>query len=59
MFLSWIQKLYETYENCSSEVGIIGTDEDKIPLLPIAHSTQNAQIEVVLSNNASFYELES
>jgi CRISPR-associated protein Csd1 len=52
--LSWIQKLYDTYENCGSEIGLAGTDESITPLLPIAHSTQNAQIEVVLSENGDF-----
>lgn len=51
--LSWIQKLYDTYENCESEVGVVGTDE-KTPLLPIAHSTQNAQIDVVINGNGDF-----
>lgn len=51
--MSWIQKLYETYENCISEVGNVGTDE-KTPLLPIAHSTQNAQIEIVISGDGDF-----
>ena len=51
--MSWIHKLYETYENCSSVVGVIGTDE-KTPLLPIAHSTQNAQIEIVLNGEGNF-----
>lgn len=51
--MSWIQKLYDTYENCKGEVGVIGTD-DRTPLLPIAHSTQNAQIEVVLSGDGNF-----
>lgn len=51
--LSWIQKLYDTYENCKSEVGVVGTDE-RIPLLPIAHSTQNAQIEIVLNKDGNF-----
>lgn len=51
--MSWIQKLYDTYENCKSEVGIEGTDE-KTPLLPIAHSTQNAQIDVVLNGEGDF-----
>ncbi len=51
--LSWIHKLYDTYENCKGEVGVIGTD-DRTPLLPIAHSTQNAQIEIVLSGNGDF-----
>lgn len=51
--MSWLQKLYETYENCKSEVGIIGTDRNTI-LLPIAHSTQNAQIEVVINEIGDF-----
>jgi len=51
--LSWIHKLYDTYENCKSEVGIVGADE-KTPLLPIAHSTQNAQIEVVVNRDGKF-----
>ncbi|WP_279288502.1 type I-C CRISPR-associated protein Cas8c/Csd1 [Clostridium algidicarnis] len=52
--MSWIQKLYDTYENCRSEVGIPGTDERRITLLPIAHSTQNAQIEVVINGYGEF-----
>ncbi len=51
--MSWIHKLYDTYENCKSEVGIVGADE-KTPLLPIAHSTQNAQIEVVVNRDGKF-----
>jgi CRISPR-associated protein Csd1 len=51
--LSWIHKLYGTYENCKREVGIVGTD-DKTPLLPIAHSTQNAQIEIVINGDGNF-----
>ena len=52
--MSWIQKLYDTYENCRSEVGIPGTDERQNTLLPIFHSTQNAQIEVVLNGDGDF-----
>lgn len=52
--MSWIQKLYDTYENCRSEVGIPGIDKKKITLLPIFHSTQNAQIEVVLNGDGNF-----
>lgn len=51
--LSWIQKLYDTYENCRSEVGVVRTD-GKTPLLPIAHSTQNAQIEIALNGDGDF-----
>ena len=52
--MSWIQKLYDTYENCRSEIGLPGTDESVTPLLPIAHSTQNAQIEVTLNDKGDF-----
>jgi len=52
--LSWIHKLYDTYENCMNEVGVAGTDEKRITLLPIAHSTQNAQIEVVINGAGDF-----
>lgn len=51
--MGWIGKLYDTYENCKSEAGVPRTD-GKTPLLPIAHSTQNAQIEVVLDDHGNF-----
>lgn len=51
--MSWIHKLYDTYENCKSKVGVIGTDE-RTPLLPIAHSTQNAQLEIVVNGDGDF-----
>ncbi len=34
--MSWIQKLYETYNNCQSMVGYSG-EEGERPLLPICH----------------------
>lgn len=52
--MGWIHKLYDTYENCKTEVGAAGNDEQVIPLLPIAHSTQNAQIEVILGRDGDF-----
>ncbi|WES35717.1 type I-C CRISPR-associated protein Cas8c/Csd1 [Ruminiclostridium papyrosolvens DSM 2782] len=52
-YLGWINKLYDTYENCISEVGKPRTD-GKTPLLPVAHSTQNAQIEVVIDIKGIF-----
>lgn len=51
--MSWISKLYTTYKNCESLVGIKG-DDDKTPLLPICHSTQNAQIEVTINEKGEF-----
>jgi CRISPR-associated protein Csd1 len=52
--MSWIQKLYETYENCLSEVGKVSEDENRVPLLPISHTTQKAQVEVVLDGEGRF-----
>lgn len=51
--MSWIQKLYETHENCQSMVGY-STDESKRPLLPIGHMTAQAHIEVVISTEGNF-----
>ncbi|MDD3767060.1 MAG: type I-C CRISPR-associated protein Cas8c/Csd1 [Eubacteriales bacterium] len=42
--MSWITTLYETYENIIKQ----GSKD----LLPIAHSTQNAHIEVTLNSNS-------
>lgn len=53
--MSWITKLYETYENASE---IIGIDNEGVLLLPIAHSTQNAQITVVISEKSEFLRAE-
>lgn len=50
--MSWAQKLSETYDNCQAEVGIFY--EDKTPLLPIYHSTQQAHIEVVIDSDSNF-----
>ncbi len=50
--VSWINDLYLTYENNEDRVA-----EDlsaKAILLPIAHSTQNAQIEIVISKEGEF-----
>lgn len=51
--MSWIQKLYETYNNCQSVVGTVA-NENEVPLLPICHTTQKAQIEIVLDHNGNF-----
>lgn len=51
--MSWIQKLYETYNNCQSMVGIDTNDKD-VPLLPICHSTQMAQIEIAIDKDGNF-----
>ncbi len=51
--MSWIQKLYETYDNCQS---VIGKDGEKgtRPLLPICHITAQAHIEIVIDEDGNF-----
>lgn len=51
--MSWIQKLYETYNNSQSMIGV-GADDNKVSLLPICHTTQKAQIEIVLDGKGTF-----
>lgn len=51
--MSWIQKLYNTYENCKSEVGVVGTN-CRTPLLPFSHTIINAHIEMIISVNGNF-----
>lgn len=50
--MSWIQKLYETYENCQSMIG--ESQNDNVPLLPICHTTQKAQIEIAIDGKGNF-----
>jgi CRISPR-associated protein Csd1 len=49
--MSWIEKLCQTYDNCFDH---IGKSDDRTPLLPICHTTQNAQIEVVIDEGGAF-----
>ena len=51
--MNWIQSLYETYENCQTMIGA-GADENQVPLLPICHTTQKAQIEITLDSKGNF-----
>ena len=51
--MSWIQKLYETYENCQSAIGEVVSDKE-VPLLPICHTTNKAQVEVVINQQGIF-----
>lgn len=46
--MGWIEKLHATYEQCAN------ADMDGHRLLPIAHSTQKAQIEIVIGGNGEF-----
>ncbi len=51
--MSWISNLYEIYDTCQSLVGLV-TIEGKTPLLPIGHTTQNANVEVILDGEGNF-----
>jgi len=51
--MSWIQKLYETYDNCQSMVGY-SSKESKRPLLPICHMTAQAHIEIFIDQEGNF-----
>ncbi len=51
--MSWIQKLVETYDNCQSYIGS-ETSDNEVPLLPICHTTQMAQIQIALDEDGNF-----
>ena len=49
--LRWADELYQIYERfCGQPIG-----GDTAVLLPVAHSTANAQIEVTLSEDGTFW----
>jgi CRISPR-associated protein Csd1 len=49
--MSWIQKLYDTYEQCA---GTPQSAEADRALLPICHITQNAHIEIAVDGQGNF-----
>lgn len=48
--MSWMQKLYETYEQCSASERLQST----VPLAPLSHVIQQAHIEIVLDGEGNF-----
>ncbi|MFA7174166.1 MAG: type I-C CRISPR-associated protein Cas8c/Csd1 [Kiritimatiellia bacterium] len=44
--MSWIDKLYRTYE--SNVAAVVGKGDEDAGLLPICHTTQNAHIEITI-----------
>lgn len=59
--MSYLLKLFETYENCKSEIGKTykkENDKEQLPLLPMYHTTNNAQIEVTISIEGEFLRAE-
>jgi len=49
--MNWIETLYRTYENCA---GSIGNENDKIPLVPVAHVVQQTHIEITINQDGEF-----
>lgn len=47
--MGWIQKLYDTYEQCQGR-----EPPGSKPLLPIGHTTQQAHIEIVIDEEGNF-----
>lgn len=54
--MSWLLNLYETYESNLDRVGEIGLRYNReYTLLPVAHTTQNAHIEVRVTKEGEFH----
>jgi CRISPR-associated protein Csd1 len=49
--MSWIEKLYRTYQN---NIDKIGEKNGSVPLFPICHTVQNAHIEIVIDRDGNF-----
>ena len=53
--MSWMQKLYETYNNCEGAIGYSSNPKER-PLLPICHVTAQAHIEIIIDGDGSFQD---
>lgn len=53
--MSWMQKLYETYNNCEGQIGYSNNPKER-PLLPICHITTQAHVEVLIDDEGNFLE---
>ncbi|MDR6779104.1 MULTISPECIES: type I-C CRISPR-associated protein Cas8c/Csd1 [Paenibacillus] len=55
--MNWLLNLYETYESNLDRVGVIEKkhNDREYTLLPISHTTQNAQIEVEVTEQGDFH----
>ncbi len=49
--MSWIQKLYETYQQCTHQIGV---SDGNASLEPICHTSQQAHIEVTIGQHGQF-----
>lgn len=56
--MSWIEELYNTYENCNNieEISSIDGKRAKKPLLPLYHKLQNSHIEIRLDGDGNFID---
>jgi len=56
--MSWIDELYNTYNNCygTEEVSPVDGKKTKKPLLPPFHTLQNSHIEVRIDGKANFID---
>ena len=48
--MSWMQKLYRTYENILEQC----VTDDAEPLTPVGHTIQNAHIVIVIDGQGNF-----
>ncbi len=53
--MSWMQKLYETYNHCAAWIGEYPPD-GKRPLAPVCHITINAHVEVTLDEDGNIQD---
>ena len=55
--MSWLLNLYETYQSNLGRVGVIEKNyyEKEYTLLPVSHTTQNAHIEVEITESGEFH----
>ncbi|MWC27861.1 type I-C CRISPR-associated protein Cas8c/Csd1 [Paenibacillus sp. MMS18-CY102] len=55
--MSWLLNLYNTYKSNSDQVGVIELtrNEREYTLLPVSHTTQNAHIEVLITESGEFH----
>ena len=55
--MSWLLNLYETYESNLDQIGVIEKkyNDQEYTLLPISHTTQNAHIEVEITEDGEFH----
>ena len=53
--MSWLEDLYRTYENNKE---FVGQFDEVSTLFPIAHSTQNAQLEITIDMQGNFRRAE-